>query len=193
MILASFDKICLISPLTILMKGTAMFKKKTLLTVAATAILSACSSTTVVKDISGPKVVDVMYAKFAEEVQTALNRLADVEDMNKVNVINALNANTQPLNESYNGTVEAQRSIRIPDTYPQTQWRNDGVNTTAQDSVQAIKDTAEKQEEQRSVLQQAVKKSNAKIRASKGIVPPPKFECPEGQESISQGRMTICQ
>lgn len=119
--------------------------KKLMITLGAVTVLSACSSTTVVKDVSGPQVVDVMYSKFAQEVTTALNRLADVEDMNKVNVMSAYNTNSQPINKSYNGTVSRQNRIVIPDTYPQTAWRNDGVATSVEDAKKVIQATAEQQ------------------------------------------------
>lgn len=197
-------------------------KKRLLCILIGSAVLAGCSTTTVVKDISGPEVVDVMYAKFAQEVTTAMNRLADVEDMNKVNVINAHNANTQPLNESYNGTVARQNKIIVPDTYPQTQWRNDGVTTTTEDAARAVKNTAAinapvKQAE--SVAQSTlVTQSTAPVRATQTVqtlpakssvvndavvrnnnrikaaagTSPVKFECPTGSEIVKKGRTTIC-
>lgn len=185
-------------------------KKRLLCILIGSAVLTGCSTTTVVKDISGPEVVDVMYAKFAQEVTTAINRLADVEDMNKVNVINAHNANTQPLNESYNGTVSRQNKIIVPDTYPQTQWRNDGVTTTTEDAARAVKNTAAinapvKQAEpvsqstptvqtlpaKSSVVNDAVVRNNNRIKAAAGTSPV-KFECPTGSEIVKKGRTTIC-
>lgn len=186
-------------------------KKRLLCILIGSAVLTGCSTTTVVKDISGPEVVDVMYAKFAQEVTTAMNRLADVEDMNKVNVINAHNANTQPLNESYNGTVSRQNKIIVPDTYPQTQWRNDGVTTTTEDAARAVKNTAAinapvKQAEpvsqsttptvqtlpaKSSVVNDAVVRNNNRIKAAAGTSSV-KFECPTGSEIVKKGRTTIC-
>ena len=198
-------------------------KKTTIaLTVLSSILLVGCSSTTVVKDISGPQVVDVMYAKFAQEVTHALNRLADVEDMNKVNVINDYNANLDPLNKSYSGTVAKQNKIVIPDTYPQTQWRNDGVQSTSapapassapayssvklvhqpamteSETVQAkpVQQTAMSQPvsqtQSQSIVNQAIANNNGKIYAAASTVPPSRFKCPEGSEVRRNGPTTIC-
>lgn len=193
-----------------------MKKNTILLTAIASLVLAGCSSTTVVKDISGPQVVDVMYAKFAQEVTTALNRLADVEDLNKVNVINDYNANSDPLNKSYSGTVAQQKKIVIPDTYPQTQWRNDGVTTTTQDAARAVAKTQQVDQPQpqntvapvqqptqvvptpvvqhkpQSVVNEAIAKSNNKIHATASNTPPVRFNCPEGAEVKRNGPTTIC-
>lgn len=195
-----------------------MKKNTILLTAIASLVLAGCSSTTVVKDISGPQVVDVMYAKFAQEVTTALNRLADVEDLNKVNVINDYNANLDPLNKSYSGTVAQQKKIVIPDTYPQTQWRNDGVTTTAQDAARAVAKTQQAAQPQpqpqntvapvqqpaqvvptpvvqhkpQSVVSEAIAKSNNKVHATTSNTPPVRFNCPEGAEVRKNGPTTIC-
>lgn len=191
-----------------------MKKTTLLLTIAASAVLAGCSSTTVVKDISGPKVVDVMYAKFAQEVTTALNRLADVEDMNKVNVINDYNANKEPLNQSYSGTVSRQNKIVIPDTYPQTQWRNDGVNASvASTAHQAVNQTTAAVQQplppqqsapvqpkvtqqfapkNTSLVNQAIAQNKSKVHAAVSKVPPVKFQCPEGAEVKRNGPTTIC-
>lgn len=103
--------------------------KKFIIPALSALVLSGCTTTIVERDTSGTKVVDVLYAKYAQEVQTALNRLADTEDLNKVNVLSAYDTNNVPLNQSYSGTVIKQNKIIIPDTYPQTQWRDDAVNT----------------------------------------------------------------
>lgn len=182
-----------------------MKKNKILLTVIASVVFAGCSTTTVVKDISGPEVVDVMYAKFAQEITTALNRLADVEDLNKVNVINDYHANLDPLNKSYNGMVSQQNKIVIPDTYPQTQWRNDGVTTTGQDMARAVTQTQAQREvvspqqtvpvsqvKSQSVVNDAIARSNNKIRAVKSKTPPARFTCPQGSEIRRNGPTTIC-
>lgn len=196
-------------------------KKKLLALAVSSLALTACSTTTVVKDISGPQVVDVMYAKFAQEVTTALNRLADVEDMNRVNVINAHNANTQPINDSYTGTVVKQNKIIVPDTYPQTQWRNDGVRGTAEDAKQLLKSQldddhpAPKSEAAvkavnatsialptptvynpaknsgASIVGNEIKRNESRIKANVSY-PPAKTNCPVGSELLQKGRATIC-
>ena len=195
-------------------------KKTTIaLTVLSSILLVSCSTTTVVKDISGPQVVDVMYAKFAQEVTHALNRLADVEDMNKVNVINDYNANLDPLNKSYSGTVAKQNKIVIPDTYPQTQWRNDGVQSPASASstltyssvklvhqpaiteseaaqVKPVQQTSMSQPvyqpQSQSIVNRAIANNSGKVYATVSTVPPPRFKCPEGSEFRRNGPTTIC-
>lgn len=103
--------------------------KKLLISSFVIVTLSGCTTTLVERDTSGTRVVDVLYAKYAQEVQTALNRLADTEDLNKVNVLASYDTNTIAENQSYNGVVTKQNKIVIPDTYPQTQWRDDAANS----------------------------------------------------------------
>lgn len=112
-----------------------MFKKTTLASLVLVSLLAGCS-TTVVKDQSGSKIVDVLHAHYAEKVLQAMNRIADSEDRNTVNVLTPYNRNTVPLEQSYSGTVTAQRKIIMPDTYPQKDWRDDEKQTVRKVSAQ---------------------------------------------------------
>lgn len=117
-----------------------MFKKTTLASLVLVSLLAGCS-TTVVKDQSGSKIVDVLHAHYAEKVLQAMNRIADSEDRNTVNVLTPYNRNTVPLEQSYSGTVTAQRKIVMPDTYPQKDWRDNEKQTVRKVSAkQAMND-----------------------------------------------------
>lgn len=118
-----------------------MFKKTTLASLVLVSLLAGCS-TTVVKDQSGSKIVDVLHAHYAEKVLQAMNRIADSEDRNTVNVLTPYNRNTVPLEQSYSGTVTAQRKIIMPDTYPQKDWRDDEKQTVRKVSAQQVMNDA---------------------------------------------------
>lgn len=108
---------------------------KIALSTAVMLVLAGCSSTTVVKDNSGSKIVDVLHAHYAEQILQAINRVADSQDQNKVNVVTPYNRNTTPINQSYNGQVTQTKKIVMPDTYPQKDWRDDERTTTTKVSA----------------------------------------------------------
>lgn len=93
-------------------------------------VLAGCSSTTVLKDTSGSKIVDVLHAHYAEQILQSINRVADSQDQNHVNVVTPYNRNTVPLEQSYNGQVTQTKKIVMPDVYPQKDWRDDERTTT---------------------------------------------------------------
>lgn len=102
---------------------------KSALSIAVFFAVSGCS-TTVLKDTSGTKIVDVLHAHYSEQILQAINRVADSKDQNNVNVITPYNRNTTPINQSYNGQVAQTKKIVMPDTYPQKAWRDDESKTT---------------------------------------------------------------
>lgn len=122
-------------------------KRTKLAVIVSSLILFGCTTTNVIKDNSGSKIVDLLHAHYAEEVLQAVNRLADSEDRNTVNVITPYNQNQVPVQQSYSGKVVETKKIVIPDTYPQKQWRdnqavatktvksNDYKNQSADDSL----------------------------------------------------------
>ena len=99
--------------------------KKFAYSVVSCLILSGCTTTMVVKDNSGSKIVDVLYAHYSEEVVQSLNKLADSRDKNTVNTVVPYNQNNIPLTHSYSGKVIKHKKIIVPDTYPQKKWRTD--------------------------------------------------------------------
>lgn len=117
-------------------------KKKFIIATLSALVLAGCTTTKVVKDTSGSKIVDILHAKYAEEVLQAMNRLADSQDMNKVNVLTAYNQNNTPLNKSYSGVVNKQKKIVVPDVYPQKKWRNNKSTTVQNIKAQDYKNQA---------------------------------------------------